>query len=156
MQLPFTSVGLLRSAVFLCMPLSHPATLPSPWPLPSPYSCCLTPTLANIPSSHIATLHPSSLPLSPPAAAVGKGFSPYFCTMIGVPPTSALLITKGAGGAPLEIDLVAFGIIIVISALLAYGMKEAAWVNTVVTVVVIAVVCFTFITGRGAGVGVFV
>ena len=81
-------------------------------------------------------------------AAVSKGFSPYFCTMIGAAPDAALIKATGVGGEPLEIDLVAGAIVILISALLAYGMREAAWVNAVITIVVVVVIIFTIICGR--------
>jgi hypothetical protein len=51
------------------------------------------------------------------------------------------------GGQPLPIDLVAGGVVLGVTLLLVAGVREASWVNTATTSVVVLVIIFTIIAG---------
>ena len=76
------------------------------------------------------------------SAAVGRGFTSYTSTMLGMEPEVWLLNV-----GPFNLDVCGFVIVLIIAAMLAYGTKESARFNTIVTIVNLAVIAFVIAVG---------
>ena len=87
------------------------------------------------------------------SAAVAKGFAPYFCRLINQPTDAAIIVVTGPSGEPLPIDLVAMGLILLVTLLLLVGARQASVVNIVTTLVALACIIITIIAGESAGPG---
>ncbi|GMH40358.1 hypothetical protein BSKO_08262 [Bryopsis sp. KO-2023] len=72
------------------------------------------------------------------SSAVAKGFSSYFATLIGLKSDQLFLYKNGW----FVIDPVAFALVLLLSLLLAFGVKESSRFNVVVSGINVAVVIF--------------
>lgn len=76
------------------------------------------------------------------SAAIARGFSAYLATLAGLDPTY-FIIDVGI----VHLDFFALGLIIFLSCILAYGTKESARFNMIVTMINLAVVVFVVCGG---------
>jgi len=78
------------------------------------------------------------------AAAIARGFSSYLSTLFGMHPT-ALIVNLG----PLPLDFTALTVIILLCAILAYGIEESSKFNIVITGLNVATILVVFVAGVG-------
>lgn len=85
-----------------------------------------------------------ALELTIAGAAIARGFTSYFSTLIGKTPNALRIeILEGI----VEIDIVAFVLVVSLTVPLVLGMKETAKLNIVVTIASLISVVFVLITG---------
>jgi amino acid transporter len=99
------------------------------------------------------------------AAAVAKGFSSYFSSLIlqidiltkhpvvnlHPPQTNADLFrvfTTGASGEPIILDFMAMAVVIVVTLLLIWGVKQSSWVESACTTMCILAILMSIIAGK--------
>lgn len=75
-------------------------------------------------------------------AAVARAFLPYFSTLCDQGPDFLYVISGGY-----RLDFIAFGLILLLTVLLTWGMKETKTVNNIITVVHLLVVLFIIVAG---------
>lgn len=78
------------------------------------------------------------------SAAVSRGFSSYLATLFGHPADSFLI---SIGGSVLQLDPLAFGLIALLTSLLAVGTKESSSFNIVISTFNICAIIFVLAAG---------
>lgn len=80
----------------------------------------------------------------PPSSA---GFAPYFCRLINQPTNAAIIYVQGVDGETLAIDLVAMGLVVLVTILLLVGVREATAVNNFTTWTSVICIIVTIVAG---------
>ncbi|CAO2140912.1 unnamed protein product [Urochloa humidicola] len=76
-------------------------------------------------------------------AAVARSFTAYLGTAVGVDaPSKWRIAVPGLPEGFNQVDLVAVGVILLISVCICYSTKESSWVNLVLTIVHVLFICF--------------
>eukprot|EP01133_Synstelium_polycarpum_P012919 gene12919-15174_t len=77
------------------------------------------------------------------ASTVARGWSGYIESISGYVPHKQVIVP----GAGMTFDIIAFTTVIILTLIVARGMKESTWFNTILTIIKLVVIVFVIIAG---------